>query len=207
MSEDIQAIQQKRFEYLHKLYEATGASENEVVNCFQFGNELGFSHAEVDRITDFLEGEGLISHAGLGGEISITHRGIVEVEAALSKPDEPTTYFPAVNYIHVGQMIASQIQQGTDRSNQTLTYSNDDIAAILRFVSEVRIRLPELQLSDEFSAIMDSDIATIESQASSPRPKLAVIQECLSSIRTILEGIAGNAIATLLLQQIGALPK
>ena len=71
----------------------------------------------------------------------------------------------------------------------------------------LRSRLPELKLDEEIQAEVVSDIVTIESQAKSPRPKSTVIKECLSSIKTVLEGIAGNVIAALLMQQIGVLLK
>lgn len=207
MASDVQEIRRKRFDYLQRLYEITDASENETVNCFEFGNQLGFLNPEIDKITDFLEGEGLIEYAGLGGEISITHKGIVEVEKALLKPDEPTTYFPPVNYIHVEQMIGSQIQQGTNQSSQVLTYTTNDIEAVAKFVLDMKSKLSELELSKDTQAEVEADLETIDSQIKSPRPKPSIIKDCLISLQTVLEGIAGNVIAALLMQQIGTLLK
>jgi len=207
MANNVQETRRKRFQFLQKLFDVTEGNEMADANLWELGEGLGFTRSETDKIDDFLRGEGLIKHIALGGLIGITHRGIIEVEAALSKPDEPTTYFPAVNYFHVEHMVGSQIQQGTNQSSQVLTYNNNDIDAILQFVAELRSRLPELELGEETQAEVESDISTIESQAKSPRPKFAIIKECLSSMRTVLEGIAGNAIAGILLQQIGTLPK
>jgi hypothetical protein len=207
MTHDIQELKHKRFQYLKKLYDTTEGSELAGVNFQQLGDELGFSHSETDRIEEYLVGEGLIEHVSLGGEIGITHRGVVEVESALSKPDEPTTYFPPVNYIHVEQMIGSQIQQGTNQSSQVLTYSTNDIEAIAKFVADLKARLPDLKLDAETQAEAESDTETIESQIKSPRPKHAIIKECLLSLRKVLESAAGGAIGALLVQQIIALIK
>jgi hypothetical protein len=207
MANDIEEARRKRFQFLKRLYEVTEGNRLVSVNLWELGEELGFSRSETDRIDEFLNGEGLIKHIAMGGTVSITHQGVVEVENALSKPDEPTTYFPPVNYIHVQNMIGSQIQQGTNQSSQVLTYNNNDIDSILKFVADLKSQLPELKLNAEVQAEVESDISTIESQAKSPRPKFAVIKECLSSVRTVLEGIAGNAIAAILLQQLGTLPK
>jgi hypothetical protein len=207
MTHDIQELKHKRFQYLKKLYDTTEGSELAGVNFQQLGDELGFSHSETDRIEEYLVGEGLIEHVSLGGEIGITHRGVVEVESALSKPDEPTTYFPPVNYIHVEQMIGSQIQQGTNQSSQVLTYSTNDIEAIAKFVADLKARLPDLKLDAETQAEAESDTETIEAQIKSPRPKHAIIKECLLSLRKVLESAAGGAIGALLVQQIIALIK
>lgn len=129
------------------------------------------------------------------------------MESALSEPDKPTEHFLPINYIHVDQMIGSQIQQGTNQSTQVLTYNNNDIETILKFVADLKRQLPDLMLDSEAQSEVDSDISTIEAQAKSSSPKSTVIKECLSSIIAVLEGIAGSAIATILLQQIGVLPK
>ncbi|MBN8575247.1 MAG: hypothetical protein J0M05_15135 [Candidatus Kapabacteria bacterium] len=206
MNEKIREIQERRFQFLHKLYELSEGNDLFSIDAFELGNQLGYSHDETNRIDNYLRGEFLVEGVA-GTRISITHHGIVEVETALSKPNEPTTYFPPVNYIHVEQMIGSQIQQGTNQSSQVLTYTNNDIEAILKFVTDLKKQIPELKLNAEIKAEVESDISTIESQAKSPRPKPTIIKECLLSIKTILEGIAGNVIAAMLMQQISVLLK
>jgi hypothetical protein len=192
MDNNVRATQRKRFQFLQKLYVVTEGNEFASVNLWEFGQELGFTRPETNRIDDFLRGEGLIRNVTLGGEISITHRGIVEVESALSKPDEPTKYFPPVNYIHVDQMIGSQIQQGTNQSSQVLTYSANDFEAITKFVATLKGQLSDLKLDAETQAEVKSDVETIETQIKSPRPKHSIINECLLSLRRILEGAAGS---------------
>ena len=41
-----------------------------------------------------------------------------------------------------------------------------------------------------------SDIATIETQLSSPRPKVEIIKESLRSVRNIVEGAVGSMAAS-----------
>jgi len=184
MTNNAQEVQRKRFQFLKKLYDIAEADESVFVNPAEFGAELGLASSEIDRICEFLNSEGLIGF-DIRDFACIKHKGIVEVEAALLKPDEPTSYFAPINYIiQVEQMIGSQIQQGTNQSSQVLTYSNNDVEAILKFVADLKSQLPELKLSVETRAEVDSDIATLESQIKSPRPKSAVIKECLLSINT-----------------------
>lgn len=204
MTNDIQELQRKRFQFLKKLYDVTKADESVSVNPLDLGAELGLSSSEIDRICDFLNSEGLIGFY-ISGSTYIKHKGIVEVEEALSKPDEPTSYFPPINYIHVEQMIGSQIQQGTNQSSQVLTYTANDIETIRKLVADLKSQLSEWKLAPEVQAEVEVDMETIETQIKSPRPKFTIIKECLSSLRTILEGIAGNVGAALIAQQIALL--
>lgn len=199
---NIPEIQKKRFQYLEKLYLDTNGDEFETRDHLKLGEELRFSQSETSRIYDYLFGEGLIAPIDLGGSIGITHKGIVEIELALSEPDKPTKYFPPTNYIHVEHMIGSQIQQGTDQSYQSFSYSLNDFDSIIKFVSDLKIKLTELKFDTESQEEIESDITTIESQIKSPHPKSGIIKECLISMRTILERAASTVISSVFIQQI-----
>ena len=206
-SNNTKEVQQKRFQFLKELYDITDTDESVYVNPMELGAGLGFSSSEVERICDFLKSEELIGF-DIRDFVSIKHKGIVEIEEALSKPNEATPHFAPINYIiQVEQMIGSQIQQGSSQTSQVLTYNNNDIEAMRKFIADLKNQLPELKLNTEAQAEVEADLITLESQVKSPRPKSTVIKECLLSIRTILEGIAGNVIAAMLMQQISTLLK
>jgi len=114
----IEEMKKKRFQFLHRLYELTGGNEFKWFNMFQIGKELGFEDDVTLNIAQYLEGEGLVEFRALGDKIGITHEGIQQVEEALSNPDKPTCFFPAVNIISVGQMNSSQIQQSSPKATQ-----------------------------------------------------------------------------------------
>lgn len=103
---------------------------------------------------------------------------------------------------NIDKMIGSQIQQGTYQSTQVATFSQGDLHTIAEFIQTLKGRLPELQVEHAKKEEIEAEIASVEVQLNSPRPKPAIIKECLASLRTILEGMAGNVIATLLLQQL-----
>jgi len=206
MDDKIRETQRRRFQFLLKLFELSNGDELFSIDAFELGDQLGFPKDETNRIDDYLRGENLIQ--GIAStRIAITHQGVVEIERALIKPDEPTTYFPPVNIIHVAQMIGSQIQQGTNQSSQILNYSANDLDAITKFVANLKGQLPELKLDAETQTEVEADVETIETQVKSPRPKHVIIREGLLSLRRILEGATGSAIAALLVQQIVALIK
>jgi hypothetical protein len=68
-----------------------------------------------------LKGEGLVDYIDFGGQVAVTHLGVIQVEEALSKPDNETKYCPAVkdlniNIIHT--MINSSIKQNSPHAKQ-----------------------------------------------------------------------------------------
>lgn len=76
----------KRHQFLHRLYNVTSGDTRTVVKTWEHvGGELGFTKRETDRITRYLEGEGLINFQAQQGAICITHRGIVQVEEDLKR--------------------------------------------------------------------------------------------------------------------------
>jgi len=113
---EIEEKKKKRFQFLHRLYELTGGDELKCFDISTIGKELGFDSNLTRNIVQYLKGEGLIKVIGDQGLIGISHPGTIEVEKALSSPDTPTSYFPPVNIISIGQMISSQIQQASSEA-------------------------------------------------------------------------------------------
>jgi hypothetical protein len=97
-----------------------------------------------------------------------------------------------------GPVGSSQIQQQTSSSGQSLVVDTLDIESILRFLTEIKENMSGLQLSSEMEQKIKAEVDTIDAQVSSPKPKVSIVRESLSSIRRILEG-AGGAIAAKLL--------
>ena len=87
---EIQELKKKRFDFLKKVYEVTGGDENVWPDMWEIGSELGYDRELTEKIAQYLDGEWLIEFKAIGGGIKITHRGIVEMEAALENPDRRT---------------------------------------------------------------------------------------------------------------------
>jgi len=164
------------------------------------GNELGMSSDETVSAVDYLVGEGLATHRAIGGAIAMTHQGVVEVERSLSAPEAPTQYFPpVVNILHVQNMIGSQIQQGTHHSTQTQTVASSDIEAIKNLVEKLKAGLSSIPLNGDQKNEADAEIQTVEAQLKSSKPKINILRESLKTLRNLIEGLAGNALAAGLL--------
>lgn len=202
---DITQKKKLRYEFLNKMYEVTDGSSSLIVNMWKLGNEINLERKDVSNIIDYLKGEYLIESKTLGGGISITHEGILEIEELHDSPNNPTEHFPAINVIHVENMNNSAIQQGTSNSNQSVLFESgksDDLHKLILEIEKIKSDLKLKQVdADEF----ESEFETIKSQSKSPKPKRLIISESLKTIRNLIEGVAGNAIAPGIIEMINGL--
>jgi AbiTii len=127
-----------------------------------------------------LESEGI-----LGEGLSFTTQ---EKSVAKQTPQVVTNFFGTVN--------SPQIQQANETAVQIQTTM--DVAQIKKLADRIAGALPQLQLSPDHEAEVKAELATIEAQVGSPKPKRGVITESLRSLRTVLEGAAGGAAGQLL---------
>lgn len=117
--------------------------------------------------------------------------------------DEKEAAGPASYQIinNIGSMQNSQLQQGTHGSTQILDINNS-LEGLNDFLSVLNDSSAQLSLMREQQSELEAEIKTIQSQLESPKPKQSIISECLGSIRSILEGAAGNVTATGLLAEL-----
>lgn len=95
---------------------------------------------------------------------------------------------------NIGTMTNSQLQQ-VSAGAQTLTVTAD-LQELISLLKEIRSEIASLNLDFEDAAGLAADIDTATAQAASPSPKKGVLAEVLKSVRTTLEGAAGNVLAS-----------
>lgn len=108
----------RRLGFMERLYQRTDGDTMHIVQLSEVGTELGWSEEEASSVARYLGEEGLLRFPAKGS-VAMTHAGVIEMEAALENPQEPTVHFPALNIVNVyGDVIGSQVQAGTEASNQ-----------------------------------------------------------------------------------------
>jgi hypothetical protein len=163
---------------------------------WNLGQQLGLDREATMRITEYLRGENLLRHQGLGGTIGITHYGIIEIEQALSTPNQATQHFPAyVNIVQVmGDVVDSQIQQAGQAKTQIQV--NEELQNVLsKFMIELDREISELKLETDEQRNLIANIETIKAQLKGSEPKHSIIKEALSSIKRVLEGVGAALLA------------
>lgn len=129
--------------------------------------------------------------------LGLEQQGILGDGMTFSKDEKERASNITYN-INIEQMTGSQIQQGTTSSTQNYTQTTD-LQGISAFVEKLLPAIDAMTGSEEREQIR-SDLETIRSQIKAPTPKLGMIRECLKSVKTILEGAAGNIVAAPYLQ-------
>jgi hypothetical protein len=193
----------RRFEFLRKLYDMSdGISLNIVTKDLANACAMDYG-TEASQIGLYLNNEGLVSWISFD-IIYITHKGIKVVEDAIEKPDEPTDYFPPINYfIKVEKMHNSQIMQGSTGINQIFNLTENSSTELKKFIELFEQRISELPFkSEEDKSEAVAEVQTIKTQLTSPRPKVLIIQESIRSVTNILEGFTGSMLATMLIEYL-----
>jgi hypothetical protein len=157
------------------------------------------SDEDLRQALQYLEGEGLIKcHWTMGGQppsVQLRHRGVLEVEQAISTPDRSTEHFvPMVSVFHVGgSIVNSQISAGSPGSQQSGTFNS--AASVREFVDAALLLVQELNLGEVEQDLL-ADIGSIERELDRPEPRQGVIREFGTSIRTVLELTIGGLVVT-----------
>jgi hypothetical protein len=114
-------------------------------------------------------------------------------------PEKPPS--AETHIVNVHNMYGSSIQQGTHGSTANINFKSND-PDLRRVLNEIKNSVHGLELSQPARAQLDAEIGTIEAQLSSPHPRSSTITECLHTVRSVLEGVAGSAIASGLVFEI-----
>ena len=120
MSDSYPEKRAKRAGFMKRLYERSDGNTLEMFELEEFAEGLDFAESAAAATADYLEAEGLITYPTFGS-ISITHGGVVEVEAAMSDATRPTEHFAAFNILHVKDSTNVTIQAGTSHSTQNVS--------------------------------------------------------------------------------------
>lgn len=149
--------------------------------------------------------ENLAIRYGIGGYADQTlniDRDIIITQ--LLKRDralKPVQASQPANTINVGSM-QGVIQQATHHSHVSAQIQTADVRNLME---QIKAQLDSLPLRSDSKSELVSDIQTVEAQLSAPKPKSAIVTECLRSIQAILEGAAGNVTAIFLAHEIAKL--
>jgi hypothetical protein len=104
-----------------------------------------------------------------------------------------------------GPVANSQIQQGSQGATQAMSVAQSDLKSVGEFIADLKSQITALQLNPADGAQLKADADAVNSQLASPRPNRIVIDQLLVSITTILEGCAGNLLASGLFHKLTGL--
>lgn len=134
--------------------------------------------------------------------LELEERGVLGDNMTFSEKEKKLASEATVikNYFN-GNLINSPLQQCTDSSVQILeigTFNMEILNSILEQGKELMNQITK----EDIKAELQADLAVLETQLTSPKPKNGIIKESLSSIRNIAEGITGSLLATGIVEKI-----
>lgn len=129
----------------------------------------------------------------LNWSLVLEQKGILGEEMNFNETERSNAKNIMTNYF-IGNVANVPIQQGNDNTINIEQYKNElDTAKFL--VEEIKKLIDDMP-QGENKETLQADIASIECQLKSPKPKMGTIREFLSSARNILEGTFGSLIAS-----------
>jgi len=187
-SDEIKKLQSDRLRYLEKAYHESKGDPDAYMEWKTIGNELGLDENRSNSISSWLEKEDFIKFQA-SSIFSLTNLGMKTIEDAITKPDEPSGPLIAYNQINIGQMINSNIQQGTIDSIQNQTIQQNDLNAIKNLIEKLEDSLDHLHMTDIQKCDLITDIETIKAQTKSSNPKKQILSSVFNSIKNTLQSI------------------
>lgn len=100
------------------------------------------------------------------------------------------------NLMQVGTAHNSQLQQGTQGSVQNLSIDSTSKVALDALLKDIKELASNLNLDAQVQEELQSDIQTIEVQASSSKPKKTILKVALESVASIIKGSVEKAISS-----------
>lgn len=186
-----------RLRFMVGLYETVDGFDAQAVETAQVAAKLGLEvsnpddRLEIMKRVRYLQGEGLINVSEAIDDtesINITHKGVREVEDAMSKRDEPTEHFPAFSSVYANIMGNSSKQQADSEDVQALaTITENNRLEVVRIIQSLQTWTGQLAFDEDQRSEVETDIQTIETQLGSPRPKVRIIELSLQSVKRTIE--------------------
>jgi len=201
---DIEAKRRIRAAVIYDLYDSVQADVTSACELHEIGRDLGITQQEVEDAGRYLEGEGLIEFVtqhGEGGQIAITHEGVVEVEAGQSDPSKPTAHLPeASQIININAPVnSSQIGQAVGSLLQDATYNGPVGGELVQLVASVRKAIEGLDIDLAELGLIEQDLRSLEAIADrDDSTARRIANHAMHSLRSIIEAmVATGAYASL----------
>lgn len=198
MQDEIDKREAERWKMLKEFHDLSKGNTCKVISMWKVGEALGFDK-EITKITfQYLLHEGLLKAVAIGGIASIAHYGLKEVERKLKYPSEPTDHF-SINVLSVaGDVVGSQIQQGSPGAQQML--APDQRSSIEEILKKIAGLLP--QIPNEEKKSIEADRDTCKAQLHKSRPSVLIIKESFKNIVDVLKALGAVAGVGELIQEI-----
>lgn len=155
-------------QFLMRLFEQTGGDPSRQLSMYDVGKGLGWEREEASRVAQDLMADGYVEIRTLSGGVGLSSAGAEAVRSALG-PSGPGAALPRL---------------GAGR-----TLDAPACRAVTDVCDGIKAQAGKLGLGFDSLAELVADLKTVSEQLNSPRPKTAIVRECLRSIEALLKPV------------------
>lgn len=160
------------------------------------GKRLQMDENEARQIALYLAEENLLGADEALYEVYLTHESLKALtDGRYNEQKGIDDSSPASYVINARDIVNSQLQQGTTGSFQFTSRGELNVQGLKELSKAIRQRLEKSGLASEEKREAGVQLDTIDAQLESSRPKPTIVKEAFSSLRSVLEGVAGGVIA------------
>lgn len=192
MGASLEQRQAWRYAILRKMYQASGGDHFFVMEFDDVARGIDVPENEREPARQYLHGEGLIKMRG-PTLASITHAGVVEIEASMERPAERTEHFTPAVIQQVTQNFSGPVgavQTGSHNVAHVTQNVSTDVQVLLQ---QLRAQVDGLPVEQREEAIELVD--GLEEQAKKPSPSKAMIKQILAGLGGIFAGAGSDVVA------------
>lgn len=185
-----------RYRLFRALYDALEGQQGAFVNYKEVAEEAGIPYPEARAALDYLIGEGLIEAATLGGGVSLTHDGIVEMEDSIRRPSESTEHFEPHAFAVYNQTFngpVGAVQTGAQSVAHVSQTVHNDVRTLIQSLRQQVGSLPE-DKQDEAREHLDE----LDDQVAKPNRRRATVQMLLTALGSIFVSAVGSGAGNVL---------
>jgi hypothetical protein len=196
----IQEKQRRRYQMLHKLWEAVGGKEYAEADFFGIARAMGLNEDEANEIYGYFTSEGLFGNRGVDGGVSLSHKAIVEIEQSITQPNSGTEHFPSTVIQNFNAPVGS-VQTGSHSVAHVTQNFGSSASEVINLIRELRQNLQTLPPDQRQEAIEVVDALEEEVQSSTPRK--GRIKAFLGQLGEFTANTASSVIAAAIAKSLG----
>lgn len=171
-------MDERQRQFLVELFRQTGGDPGVQVSMHAVGESMGLERSAASKVAEDLIGSGYVAVKTLSGGIGITEDG--------------------ADRAHLMESGGGAAAAGVSvKLGETPVLDGTAVQAVERIVAGLKTHAAEKSWEFETLTELMADLKTIDAQLISPRPKTAIIRECLRSIKAVIEkaGADGGSLA------------
>lgn len=192
--------QAKRYDLLQKLYRAVSGSQSKIIDFPSFAIEHGAGRQEADDILDYFLGERLVDLVADEGAVTLSHRGIVEIEQSMTNPNVSTEHFSTqvIQHFHGSVGAVQNAAHSTANVNQNI---GANVLEVISLLQDLRLKFQELPQEKRVEALELVD--GLEAEAKAEGRSVARLKAMFSSLLPFVSDVGANVLAATIAQGLG----